>query len=144
MRTLASHQPQGSWSLALDKIWQEIKTETVRHRQKKEKEGNKVRKKCLHVLLTSTSSPSPMSFLPSAGGGILTSLKGTWRSGCQLKKKMEISYLAKTGWSLNFDKFYESSWNTRERETHLFSKAMERESSWMSLTKPCRTDRHRG
>lgn len=35
--------------------------------------------------LTSTSSPSPISFLISGGGGNLTSLKGTWRSGCQLK-----------------------------------------------------------
>lgn len=35
--------------------------------------------------LTSTSSPSPISFLISGGGGNLTSLKGTWRSGCQLQ-----------------------------------------------------------
>lgn len=34
---------------------------------------------------TSTSSPSLISFFISGGGGNLTSLNGTWRSGCQLK-----------------------------------------------------------
>lgn len=34
---------------------------------------------------TSTSSPSLISFFISGGGGNRTSLKGTWRSGCQLK-----------------------------------------------------------
>lgn len=38
--------------------------------------------------------------------------------------------------------FYENWSNGEEVKTHLFSKAIVRESSWISLTKPCRRDRN--
>ncbi len=55
-----------------------------------------------------------MSFLPSAGGGILTSLKGTWRSGCQLKIRCKFLTPLKHGSPTFVFKFWQVFWKQLE------------------------------
>lgn len=62
-----------------------------------------------HDILTSTSSPSPISFFSSEGGGNLTSLKGTWRSGCHLEAK-ESQQIPRTSLRL----FKSAAWHQRK------------------------------
>lgn len=92
-----------------------------------------------HNLLTSTSSPSPISFFSSEGGGNLTSPKGTWRSGCHLKGNNKGMLNGSVLVSSSFLKTVSLKRFDIRRNTHLFSKAMVTESLWISLTKPCRS-----
>lgn len=113
IRTLASHHPQGSWSLALEKIWQEIETKTLRHRRQKwiqiETRQGEQRSVC------AVGAPH-LNFL--ALPNVLLSISGWWQpdiaEGClalwlPTEKKRAVSHLARTpafhfkSWTILYD-----------------------------------------